>query len=111
MAPKFDEIKLELDQAVYSLEAVKNASYDFTDKADILIELLSSTKVCIIMKQKANSKTIGNNSLSSDFIRSVLDHQVRLDTLNNYKHIREMIIAQAFEPVDNLEEVIEVLKI
>ncbi len=44
--------------------------------------------------------------MSSDFIRHALDHQIRLDVGKDYKLIREMIVAQAFEPVDNLEEVV-----
>ncbi len=102
-------VTLNFDTAVHTLEAIKNASYDFTERADISIELVTPGKIRVSLSP---IKNLGSpiDSMSSDFIRHALDHQIRLDVGKDYKLIREMIVAQAFEPVDNLEEVVGTLK-
>ena len=45
--------------------------------------------------------------LEAEFKRCVLDHQIRIEISEEFKLIRDMIIAQAFAPCDNLEEIIE----
>jgi His-Xaa-Ser system protein HxsD len=104
-----EESVIVLDLAVYSLEAIKNASYDFTDQADVMIEIVSPERVQVRLKSFQYANT-ANESLVSGFCRNVLDHQVRLDVAKDYKLIREMIVAQAFEPVDNLDQVMSSFK-
>jgi His-Xaa-Ser system protein HxsD len=105
-----EKIMIELDADIYSIDAIKNASYDFTDRAYIFIEKVSINKTRVNLEPKINMEPPERGTLAQDFIQSTLDHQVRLDVARDYKLIREMIIAQAFEPVDNLEEVMESLK-
>ncbi|MHC1743946.1 MAG: His-Xaa-Ser system protein HxsD [Syntrophobacteraceae bacterium] len=100
---------IELDTRVCSLEAIKNASYDFSDKAESFIEVISDAKTRVRLEALENSPS-SNDCLVNEFLGLALDHQVRLDVAKDYKLIREMIVAQAFEPVDNLDQVVETLK-
>jgi His-Xaa-Ser system protein HxsD len=103
------KVTLEFDTSIYCLEAIKNASYDFTDRADITIKTLSSQRIQVCLRP-LDARGILEVSLASSFTRNVLDHQVRLDVAKDYKLIREMIVAQAFEPVDNLKQVMGTVK-
>ena len=40
-------------------------------------------------------------------MNNLLDHQVRLEVSQEFKIIREMIVAQAFEPCDNLKDIVD----
>src|SRR3990167_2096412 len=92
-------LALEFDSNVYSLKAIKNASYDFTNKCGIQIETQSSDKVLVYLTPKLNEPEC-IDLLAVDFKNHVLDHQIRIEVSNDFKLIREMIVAQAFEPCD-----------
>jgi His-Xaa-Ser system protein HxsD len=104
------KVSVDFDVAIYSMDAVKNASYDFTDKANIFIEMVSGNRLRVTLEPKKDMNSSERDSMSEDFIRLALDHQVRIDVAKEYKLIREMIVAQAFEPVDNLEQVMKAFK-
>lgn len=98
-------IQIEFDSNVYSLQAVKNAAYDYNAKAWFHIRLNEKGKIIVSVTPKSEI----SETLQSDFINHVLDHQVRIDVSGEFKIIREMIVAQAFEPCDNLKEIVETL--
>jgi len=98
---------MEFDGEVYELQAIKNAAYDFVPRAMVRINTKDARILVEILPEDGSSK-IGQ--LCREFIRSVLDHQVRLETSRDYRVIREMIVAQAFAPCDNLEEMLKVMK-
>lgn len=95
-------ISIELSPSVYSIQAVKNTCYDFSGSAWIEIKIQEESCITVILEPKDNSIGIKN-----EFMNRLLDHQVRIDTAKEFKIIREMIVAQAFEPCDNLSEVVE----
>lgn len=99
-------VSTSFDAKVYSLEAIKNASYDFTEKATIVIEAASAGRIQVNFKVPVSISEATPDSLISEFIRLVTDHQIRVDVGRDYKLVREMIIAQAFEPVDNLDIIV-----
>jgi len=99
---------MQFDSDVYSLKAVKNAAFDYRDKAGFQIETMPSGKILVCITPKVKEPDF-IESLETDFKNHVLDHQVRIEVSAEFKPIREMIIAQAFEPCDNLEEIIHTL--
>lgn len=101
-----DAISTSFDAKVYSLEAIKNASYDFTEHAATVIETASAGRIQVNFKVPASNTDSIPDLLISEFIRLVIDHQIRVDVGRDYKLVREMIIAQAFEPVDNLDVIV-----
>ena len=100
-----DELSIVLDGNIYSIKAVKNAAYDFTDRAWIRLETQKNNVLSISIKPKNPDSSL--RFLKYDFINHALDHQIRIDVGKEFKTIREMIVAQAFEPCENLDEVTE----
>lgn len=102
-------VSMELDPSVYSLKAVKKAAFDLSQKASFQIETLPSDRISVVLTAKQQNPGSAE-SLKTDFTDLVLDHQVRIDVSDEFKLIREMIVAQAFEPCDNLQEVVDTLR-
>jgi len=100
------DLNIKFDSDVYSLQAIKNAAYDYSGNVWISIKI-SNKKVLVSVKPKESSFIA--DSFRFDFINHVLDHQVRIDTGKEFKVIREMIVAQAFEPCENLNLITEKL--
>lgn len=104
--PPFNEdLSIVLDCNFYSIQAVKNAAYDFTDRVWIHLETKENNDLSISIKPKNPESS--THLLKFDFINHVLDHQIRIDVGKKFKTIREMIVAQAFEPCENLDEITE----
>lgn len=99
--------QIEFDLEIVTLKALKRACFDFLDKASLDIEPISKGKIIVQVKP---NKAVNTDILISDFKNSALEHQTRLETEEDFKAIRKMIIAQAFEPVDNLKEIVEVVE-
>jgi His-Xaa-Ser system protein HxsD len=103
-----NSIDLVLNCKIYSLKAIKNAAYEFLNTAFITISEVSSDEIAINFSLKLTSEDLP--SLVNKFKNSALDHQLRIDTENDYKVIREIIVAQAFEPCDNIKEIVSAIK-
>jgi His-Xaa-Ser system protein HxsD len=101
---------LDFDAEVYSLAAIKYAAYDFGDRAGFQIELIPSGKIRVLMTPKSDSSQ-PLHCLVAQFRNHSLDHQIRVDINHECRAIREMIMAQAFSPCDNLREVIDALRL
>lgn len=99
---------IQFDSSVYSLKAVKNAAFDCSDKASFQIETVPSGKILVSIAPKLKDSEF-IESFEMDFKSHVLDHQIRIEVSDEFKLIREIIVAQAFEPCDNLEEIIDTL--
>jgi His-Xaa-Ser system protein HxsD len=91
----------------YTPKAVINAATDFLSKAWVKIEEVSSENILVRLIPK-NPESFPSDLLSRDFENQVLDHQIRVNLQGETKIIREMIVAQAFDPCDNLEEILEI---
>ncbi len=99
----------DFDLAIYSLAAIKRAAYDLSGKFDTRISLLPENWARIELLIPETS-SFAPADLLSEFSRSILDHQVRLEAQEDYRVIREMIVAQAFEPCENIGEVMKTVE-
>lgn len=97
--------ELKFDKRLYSTEAIKKACYDFLDKATISLRE-DTSNIIVRFKIKRNDKE-NTHKLLDDFRNSVLDFEIRILIENEYRLIREMIVAQAFAPCDNITEIID----
>ena len=97
--------KIKLDTKIYSIDAIKKAAFEYSKTAWINIITEDENQfvnVFVQLKERDNSYDF----IKSKFLNHILDHQIRIDISKEFKTIREMIIAQAFEPCDNLKEVL-----
>jgi His-Xaa-Ser system protein HxsD len=87
-------LRLELDPAIYRLEAVQKAAYRFIDRLTILISKSGDKLVCEIDPVKAGSTALDN--LVANFKRELLDQQLRLQIKEETEPARNLILAYAF---------------
>lgn len=97
-----------LDTSVYSYPAIMNALYDYTDKATFEVTKLPDGQVRLSLIPKAS--VFSTAMLVENFKNLLIDHQVRIMVSQDYKVIRDIIVAQAFQPCENVEDIIELLK-
>ena len=94
---------VEFDDTIYSEQAVKKACYDYSN--EFVFSIYKEQRKIVVKLQPLASYAEDSDKLNR-FINHVLDHQVRVDTAKEFKTIREMIVAQAFEPCENIDEVV-----
>lgn len=103
------EYFVEFDADCYSLQAITFATYDFVGMAFMRIEKSGNKKIQVFLSTK-NQSNKDLSDIASSFFESVLDHQVRIKVNNEFKVIREILVAQAFQPCDNLNNVTDIVE-
>ncbi len=101
---------LEFDSSIYSIKAIKRAISDLSNRAVCSINSENKGKVSVRIdpiKEGIQKDT----DIEADFRRMVFDHQIYLEVEEDFKVIRQIIIAQAFFPCENLHEVTDKLSI
>ncbi len=101
---KTDAITIYLDPNIYSLQAIKRASYDFTDRCFITINQDESGQIAL----SVTTKVTAFNDTIQELMNSLLDHQIRVDLAQEFGVLRTIIVAQAFAPCENIEEMIRI---
>ncbi len=96
---------LKLKKEIYEKEAVLSAAYKYTNRCTILIEPLDELTVGVYFESA--DENIDLPQIAKDFCNEVLDQQVRLDVEKRYGNIRDLIYQQAFAPLQNLKEKIQ----
>lgn len=95
-------------KTLFSNEAILDTSSKFTHKFYINIEPTQEDyKICIQLK---DNTTEDLNIIAKEFHNELIDQQLRIDTEKKYSKIRELIVKQAFSPVENLEEEVKKIK-
>lgn len=100
---------IEFDSGCWSIEAITFAAHDIISTAFIRIEKSENDKIRVYLTPK-NLSNQNLDTMASIFYESVLDHQVRIKVNNEFKVIREILVAQAFQPCDNLTNVIDIVE-
>jgi len=96
-------ITIEFDARIYSEQAVKSAIYDFNIAAQISLKGDDKEIILVILQSPVDSRS----SIEQQIYKSVLDHQVRIDVEKEFGPIRKLILAQAFFPCENLDQIID----
>lgn len=89
-------LNIELNLHIYSLDAIKRALY-FVDPCAI-IDNLTDNKVLITVKKDIKE---------DDLRQQLLDAQLQIDMEKEFKSIRNMLVAQALEPYQNIDDLLE----
>jgi len=100
-------ITFEFDAEIYSEQAVKLAIYDLDIVADIFITGNNRR----VIQVKLQSQKDSNSSLKEKIYKAILDHQIRIDIEKETGPIRKLIIAQAFFPCENLDELLDSIEL
>ena len=86
--------RLELDPAIYRLEAVQKAAYRFIDRLTVLISQSEGKLVCEIDPVKSGTNAL--DDILGNFKRELLDQQLRLQIKEETESSRNLILAYAF---------------
>jgi His-Xaa-Ser system protein HxsD len=96
---------LILSKEIYEKEAVFASAHKFTDRCAILIAPIEDKSVGVYFKSKHDDLDL--HEIAESFCNEVLDQQLRLDIERKYGNIRNLIVKQAFSPLDNLKDEID----
>lgn len=101
---------LVLSKEIYEKEAVLASAYKFTDRCTVLIQPIEHSTVGVYFKPKNDETEVELRGIAESFCNEVLDQQLRLEVRRSYGNIRDLIVQQAFSPLNNLKERITVKK-
>jgi His-Xaa-Ser system protein HxsD len=95
---KIEENKmlLKIDSSLYDKEALLQASYKFTDKCYLNIELVDN-HFEIYFESKNDSENL--EKIALNFGNEIIDQQIRLQTGREFKEVREQLVKKAFSSI------------
>jgi His-Xaa-Ser system protein HxsD len=100
-----NEIVILLDATLYQKEAIQNAAHRFLGNFYIQMAHQSETIIKLILIPKENADT---KSIELEFMNELIDQQVRISVEKSYGNIRDLIVKQAFQPVENIQNEIKI---
>lgn len=92
-----DKFQVVVDMALYAKEALVAACYKFTDRYYVH-QQTSGNNVIVVFETK-NGNAI-SEVVVKQFCNELIDQQVRLNTNQQFGHIRDLIVEEAFKPVN-----------
>jgi His-Xaa-Ser system protein HxsD len=96
----------EISTEIYQKEAILFTAHKFIDRCCVDIEPLSEKSIKVLFRQK--NKDFQLDTVDIEFSNELLDQQVRLDVEKSYGNIRDLIVKQAFQPVENIQNEIKI---
>jgi His-Xaa-Ser system protein HxsD len=96
-------LRISLPLEVYTLPALFRACYRVTDHCFVYLSPPQAglIEVTLIAKGGRAGET---DRLAGDFLNDLIDQQLRVDIGQETRAIREIIVAQAFAPVDVIDD-------
>ncbi len=88
------EITIDLDETIYSLEAVQNAVYVFTDRAYVRVERTENERLKVFMTIKAGPPSAAA-ALRGEFGNELIHQVLRQRVSASNQKIREFIVTKA----------------
>lgn len=98
-------ICLQIDEHLYQQEAIQIASHKFIDKCYVKIDRKSDSIISLVFSPKENCEI---KNITLEFFNELLDQQVRFTIGKSYGNIRDVIVKQAFNPIDNIQDNIKI---
>lgn len=92
-----DKFQVVVDVALYAKESIVAACYKFTNRFYIHQQMSGDTIVVIFESKDGNTVTEED---VKQFCNELIDQQVRYNTNLQFGHIRDLIVEEAFKPVN-----------
>jgi His-Xaa-Ser system protein HxsD len=96
------EVPLEL----YQKEAILFAAHTFIDRCYVDID--PSSEKCINVSFRQKNKDIQLDNIALEFCNELLDQQIRLNVEKSYGNIRDLIVKQAFQPIEDIQSEVKI---
>jgi His-Xaa-Ser system protein HxsD len=92
---------IEVQESVYTLEALFKACYLFTDRCYLFLKRANDTLIEVHITPKNNMVSL--DCLVGEFCNELIDQRLRADISRESGKLREIIVAQAFAEGNLLE--------
>ncbi len=91
-----DKFQVIVDMALYAKETLVAACYKFTDRFYVH-QHIDGENIVVVFESK-DGNTITEETVKQ-FCNELIDQQVRFNTNQQFGHIRDLIVEEAFKPV------------
>lgn len=91
-----ERFQVVVDMSIYAKESLVAACYKFTDRFYIH-QQTDGGNVDVVFESKDGN--VVSDSIVKDFCNELIDQQVRYNTNQQFGHIRDLIVEEAFKPV------------
>ena len=91
-----DKFQVIVDMSLYAKESLIAACYKFTDRFYIHQQTSENSIIVVFESKDGNAVT---DAIVKHFCNELIDQQVRYNTNQQYGHIRDLIVEEAFKPV------------
>ena len=92
-----DKFQVVVDMAIYAKESLVAACYKFTDRFHIH-QQASGNNIIVVFEAKEGNAI--SEFAVKQFCNELIDQQVRFNTNHQFGHIRDLIVEEAFKPVN-----------
>ena len=82
--------------AIYAKESLVAACYKFTDRFFVHQQTNGETIIVVFESKEDNAVS---DKIVKQFCNELIDQQVRFNTNQQFGHIRDLIVEEAFKPV------------
>ena len=92
-----DKFQVIVDMALYAKESLAAACYKFTDRFYVHQQTDGENIIVVFESKDGNTVT---EVIVKQFCNELIDQQVRFNTNQQFGHIRDLIVEEAFRPVN-----------
>ena len=92
-----DKFLVVVDMRLYAKDSLVAACYKFTDRFYVHQQLSGDTVKVVFESKDDNTVT---EVIVKQFCNELIDQQVRFNTNQQFGHIRDLIVEEAFRPVN-----------
>ena len=91
---------IKVSSEIYSKEAVSSTCYKYL-KDYFINQLNNEQEKCIELTLESKNSAEISDIVGKQFMNNLIDQQVRENVNKEFSHIRDLIVEQAFKPVNN----------
>ena len=96
-----DKFQITIDLKLYNKEVVIPAIYKFSHLFYIHQIIDSDNSDCVNIIFESKDGNLLTNEIPKQFCNELIDQQIRYITNKQFGHIRDMIVKEAFKPVNS----------
>lgn len=94
------KFQISIDTSVYSKEAITASLYKYSNLYYVYEKQDCLDNKCIIISFESKDGKMVSDTTPKEFCNELIDQQIRVDVSKRYGHIRDMIVEEAFKPVN-----------
>lgn len=88
---------VSLPKSIYEAEALRQSAYKFSGDYNVIVQD-NGTNYDVVFESKKGD-TITDNQVK-EICNDFIDQQIRIDTEKQFGHIRDLIVEEAFKPIN-----------